>query len=115
MCHTPPIARAVERRIAQRSTAGIPARPGGEIGLWTAIRNNVGTATMSSTDDDRIAYLAGEDDKSLTAQERADLDQLRAVLRSSAAWVEPDPRLEDRVVRVVAAESSHDGSSLPSA
>lgn len=61
---------------------------------------------MSSTDDDRIAYLAGDDDKSLTAQERADLDELRAVLRSSAAWVEPDPGLEDRVVRAVAAESS---------
>jgi hypothetical protein len=65
---------------------------------------------MSSTDDDRIAYLAGDDDKSLTAQERADLDQLRAALRSSAAWVEPDPGLEDRVVAAVTAESS---GSLP--
>jgi hypothetical protein len=61
---------------------------------------------MSSTDDDRIACLAGDDDKSLTAQERADLDELRAVLRSSAAWVEPDPGLEDRVVAAVAAESA---------
>jgi hypothetical protein len=61
---------------------------------------------MSSIDDDRIAYLAGDDDKSLTAQERADLDELRAVLRSSAAWVEPDPGLEDRVVAAVAAESA---------
>jgi Anti-sigma-K factor rskA len=61
---------------------------------------------MSSSDDDRIAYLAGDDDQSLSAQDRADLDELRALLRSPAAWAEPDSGLEDRVVAAVAAESA---------
>jgi hypothetical protein len=62
---------------------------------------------MSSTDDDRIAYLAGDDAKSLSAAERAELDETRALLRSPAAWAEPDPGLEDRVVAAVADEQAH--------
>jgi hypothetical protein len=60
---------------------------------------------MSSKDDDRTAYLAGDDAQSLSPEERAELDETRALLRSPAAWVEPDPGLEDRVVAALAAES----------
>jgi hypothetical protein len=61
---------------------------------------------MSSHDDDRIAYLQGEDAGSLTAAERAELDQLRGQLGADATWIEPDPDLEDRIVTAVAQESA---------
>jgi hypothetical protein len=60
---------------------------------------------MATSDDDRIAYLAGEDADSLTANERAELDELRALLKAPAAWVQPDPGLEDRVVAAIAEEA----------
>ena len=53
---------------------------------------------MSARDDDRISYLAGDAAESLTTQERAELDELRELLRAPATWVEPDAGLEDRVV-----------------
>jgi hypothetical protein len=60
---------------------------------------------MAADDDDRIAYLAGEDPDSLAADERAELDELRALLQAPAAWAQPDPGLEDRVVAAIAAEA----------
>ncbi len=57
---------------------------------------------MTSSDDDRIAYLAGEPAESLSAADRAELDELRALLESQAAWEEPDPGLEDRIVSTIA-------------
>ena len=57
---------------------------------------------MTISDDDRIAYLAGEPGESLSPQERAELDELRAVLEAPATWAEPDPSLEDRIVATIA-------------
>ncbi len=56
---------------------------------------------MTPTDDDRIAYLAGEPAESLSAADRAELDELLALLHSPAAWDDPDPRLEDRIVTAI--------------
>ena len=60
---------------------------------------------MSASDNERIAYLSGEPVESLTPQERAELDELRALLEAPAAWEEPDPGLEDRVVAAIAEEA----------
>jgi Anti-sigma-K factor rskA. len=60
---------------------------------------------MASSEDDRIAYLAGEPDASLTARERAQLDELNALLKAPATWAQPDAGLEDRVVAAIAEEA----------
>ena len=60
---------------------------------------------MTTDDDDRIAYLTGEGGGSLSASERADLDELRAVLRDPSVWAEPPAALEDAVVSAIAAEA----------
>ena len=60
---------------------------------------------MSTSDDDRILYLSGEPVDSLTAQERAELDELRELLETPATWEEPDPGLEDRIVNAIADEA----------
>ena len=53
-------------------------------------------------DDDRIAYLAGEPTGSIDdSDERADLDELRALLADPGLWDEPAPTLEDAVVAAV--------------
>jgi hypothetical protein len=53
-------------------------------------------------DDDRIAYLAGEPTGSIDdSDERADLDELRALLADPGLWDEPPPSLEDAVVAAV--------------
>jgi Anti-sigma-K factor rskA len=59
---------------------------------------------VSASDNDRIAYLSGDPVESLTPQERAELDELRALLDAPAAWEEPDPSLEERVVAAIAQE-----------
>lgn len=56
---------------------------------------------MTASDDERIAYLAGEDVLSLPAEDVAALDALRAELGASAIWDEPPRDLEDRVVMAV--------------
>jgi hypothetical protein len=56
---------------------------------------------VTASDDDRIAYLAGEDVPSLSADEAAELDELRAELGAAAVWDEPPAGLEDQVVRAV--------------
>jgi hypothetical protein len=54
-------------------------------------------------DDERIAYLAGEPTGSIDdLVERADLDELRALLADPGLWDEPAPTLEDAVVTAVA-------------
>lgn len=60
---------------------------------------------MTASDDDRIAYLAGDAVDSLDASERAQLDELREALREPATWVEPDASLEDRIVDAISAEA----------
>ena len=54
------------------------------------------------SNDDRIAYLAGDDGASLTPAERAEMDDLRAALAHPAVWIEPDADLEERVVAAIA-------------
>jgi hypothetical protein len=61
---------------------------------------------VSASDNERIAYLSGEPVESLTPQERAELDEVRALLESPAAWVQPDPGLEERVVAAIADEAA---------
>jgi hypothetical protein len=60
---------------------------------------------VTASDDDRIAYLAGEGAESLPAQAQADLDELRALLAAPATWADPDPGLEDRVVVAIGAHA----------
>jgi hypothetical protein len=60
---------------------------------------------VSATDDDRIGYLAGDAVESLSARERAELDELRNALREPATWIEPDAGLEDRIVAAIAEEA----------
>jgi hypothetical protein len=60
---------------------------------------------VSASDNERIAYLSGEPVESLTPQERAELDEVRALLAAPAAWEEPDPGLEERVVAAIAQEA----------
>ena len=54
-------------------------------------------------DDDRIAYLAGHPGADVDPAERAELDDLRALLADPSVWAEPGPDLEDQVVASVAA------------
>jgi hypothetical protein len=60
---------------------------------------------VSTSDDDRIAYLSGEPVDSLTPQERAELDEVRGLLTTPATWEEPDSALEDRIVSAIAEEA----------
>jgi hypothetical protein len=60
---------------------------------------------MAIHEDDRAAYLAGED-RQLTADERAELDELRGLLGSPAAWAEPNADLEDRVVAAITEQAA---------
>jgi hypothetical protein len=60
---------------------------------------------MTTSEDDRIAYLAGDAVESLTARERAELDEVRALLDAPAIWEQPDPALEERVVAAIAEEA----------
>jgi hypothetical protein len=56
---------------------------------------------VTANDDDRIAYLAGEDVPSLSVDEATELDALRSELRAAAIWDEPPAALEDQVVMAV--------------
>jgi Anti-sigma-K factor rskA len=69
---------------------------------------------MSAGDDDRISYLAGDAAESLSAHERAQLDELREMLRAPSTWTEPDPALEDRIVGAISAEAAAGGSEAAS-
>jgi hypothetical protein len=64
---------------------------------------------MATNDDDRIAYLMGEDLSSLPADERAALDELHGLLRSPATWEEPGPGLEESIVAAISAEAGRSG------
>lgn len=64
---------------------------------------------MTPSDDERIAYLVGEDAPSLTPEDVAALDGLRAELGTSAVWDEPPGDLEDQVVMAVTAAAGQAG------
>ncbi len=70
---------------------------------------------MTPSDDERIAYLAGEPVESLSDADRADLDGLRSMLSSAAMWDEPDPGLEDRIVSTIADAAAQRAPSSPAA
>ena len=58
-----------------------------------------------TTDEERIAYLAGDDGAlSPDPATRADIDHLRDLLADEAVWLEPDPALEDRILNAIASE-----------
>jgi hypothetical protein len=68
---------------------------------------------VTPSDDERIAYLAGEDAASLPAAEMAALDALRAELGAAAVWEEPPDELEDRVVLAVTREAAQERGRAP--
>jgi hypothetical protein len=58
-----------------------------------------------TTDEERIAYLAGDDGAlSPDPATRADLDHLRDLLADEAVWAEPSAALEDRILNAIASE-----------
>src|SRR4051812_17003200 len=57
-------------------------------------------------DDDRVAYVAGEDGIELDDATRADLDELRALLADETVWAMPPAGLEDSIVAAIAAETT---------
>ena len=57
-------------------------------------------------DDDRIAYLAGEDGVDVDDATRADLDELRDLLADDALWAVPPCGLEDSIVAAIASEAA---------
>jgi hypothetical protein len=58
-----------------------------------------------SNDDDRIAYLSGEDGVDVDDATRADLDDLRALLADETLWAVPSAGLEDSIVAAIATEA----------
>jgi hypothetical protein len=65
------------------------------------------------SDDDRIEYLAGEPVGALDPAERADLDDLRALLADPSIWAEPGPGLEDSVTAAVTRAAASAAPSRP--
>jgi hypothetical protein len=56
-----------------------------------------------TSDDDRIAYLSGDHDSELLdADERDELDEVRALLADPSLWIEPPAGLEHAVVAAIA-------------
>ena len=53
------------------------------------------------TDEERIAYLAGDHTGALDPADAAELDGLRELLADPALWEAPDPGLEDAIVAAV--------------
>jgi Anti-sigma-K factor rskA len=68
---------------------------------------------VTGSDDDRIAYLAGEPVDSLSPQERAELDELLGVLDAPATWAQPGDGLEDRIVSAIAQEAERRSAAGP--
>ena len=58
-----------------------------------------------NSDDDRIAYLAGDTARPVEPGDREGLDGLRALLADPSTWEEPGPALEDSVLAAVTAAS----------
>ncbi|HUK68246.1 MAG TPA: anti-sigma factor [Streptosporangiaceae bacterium] len=68
-----------------------------------------------TSDDDRIAYLAGDTARPVDPGDREELDGLRALLADPSTWEEPSPALEDRVMATVAVASGARPSPAPGA
>ena len=61
-----------------------------------------------TTDDDRIAYLEGEDRSGLDPEERRALDGIRVLLADPSLWEEPPAGLEADVVAAIRAGRRRD-------
>jgi hypothetical protein len=61
-------------------------------------------------DDDRVAYLAGEDGIEVDEETRADLDDLRLLLADESLWATPGGELEDSIIAAITAEAAETGS-----
>ena len=57
-------------------------------------------------DNDRVAYLAGEEGVEVDDVTRADLDELMSLLDDETVWAEPGDQLEDDIVAAIAAEAA---------
>ncbi len=66
-------------------------------------------------DDDRIAYLEGDDLGTLDPADRAELDALRALLADASTWIEPPASLEDDVVAAITGAARGPAESRPPA
>jgi anti-sigma-K factor RskA len=60
---------------------------------------------LSSPHDDQVAYLAGDRPGLLPPDQRARLDELRALLAGAAVWVEPPESLAEAVVTAIEREA----------
>jgi hypothetical protein len=59
-----------------------------------------------TSDDDRVEYLAGGRATGPgDPDERAELDEVRALLADPSLWADPGPELEDSIVAAIAAEA----------
>lgn len=58
-----------------------------------------------TSDDDRIAYLAGEDTGSLDDFDQAELDDLKELLADPSLWAEPSAGLENSIVAAITADA----------
>ncbi len=67
-----------------------------------------------TSDDDRIAYLAGEDIGSLDDFDQAELDDLKALLADPSLWAEPSEGLENSIVAAIGADAPRQASAPPS-
>lgn len=52
-------------------------------------------------DKDLIDHLAGDTQAPLASQDRAAVNELRALLADESVWIEPDPALEHRVITAI--------------
>lgn len=58
-----------------------------------------------TSDDDRIAYLAGDTTRLVDAGDREELEGLRALLADPSTWEQPGPEVEGNVLAAVAVAS----------
>jgi hypothetical protein len=79
------------------------------------LHGDAGRGELVTSDDDSIAYLAGDTGRSVEPRDRAELDRLRALLADPAAWEKPSPALENRVLAAVAVASGAHPSPAPRA
>jgi hypothetical protein len=64
-----------------------------------------------TSDDDRIAYLGGDDaGEQLDDAERRELDDMRALLADPSLWAEPSDSLEGAVIAAIA-DQAHAGAA----
>lgn len=67
-----------------------------------------------TSDDDRIAYLGGDDPGGqLDDAERRELDDMRALLADPSLWAEPSDALEDAVIAAITEQAATGAPAAP--